>query len=139
MSYYLIPCEKCGLIDSTYKMVGYKHQTCPIKNYSIDIQKIAICLNRFYFPRYLTPVKQNNSVLILWMLSIILMNMPTLMQQLQLELLKVWMSWCGSSRPRGKSPSLPYYLSIGWENTDNETIYQVYYEASEWIHERNCE
>ena len=43
MSYYLIPCENCGLIDSTYKMVGYKHQTCPIKNYLIDKQKIAVC------------------------------------------------------------------------------------------------
>jgi len=43
MSYYLLPCENCGLIDSTYKMVGYKHQTCPIKNYLIDKQKIAVC------------------------------------------------------------------------------------------------
>ena len=43
MSYYLIPCSKCGLIDSTYKMVGYKHQICPIKNYTINKQKIAVC------------------------------------------------------------------------------------------------
>ena len=46
MSYYLLPCEKCGLIDSTYKMVGYKHQICPIKNYTINKQKIAVCFEQ---------------------------------------------------------------------------------------------
>ena len=52
MSYYLIPCENCGLIDSTYKMVGYKHQICPIKNYTINKQKIAICFEHIL----LTPI-----------------------------------------------------------------------------------
>ena len=41
--YYLTPCSKCGLIDSTYKMKGYKHQTCPTKFYAIDKQNIALC------------------------------------------------------------------------------------------------
>ena len=52
MSYYLIPCENCGLIDSTYKMVGYKHQTCPTKFYTIDRQKIAVCFEQIL----LTPI-----------------------------------------------------------------------------------
>ena len=43
MSYYLIPCSKCGLIDSTYKMKGYKHQTCPTKFHTINKQNIALC------------------------------------------------------------------------------------------------
>ena len=43
MSYYLIPCKKCGLIDSTYKMVGYKHQICPTKFYTINKQNISVC------------------------------------------------------------------------------------------------
>ena len=41
--YYLIPCSSCGLIDSTYKMVGYKHQTCPTKFHTIDKQNISVC------------------------------------------------------------------------------------------------
>ena len=44
--YYLIPCENCGLIDSTYKMKGYKHQTCPIKFFSIDRQNIELCFEQ---------------------------------------------------------------------------------------------
>ena len=52
MSYYLIPCENCGLIDSTYKMKGYKHQTCPIKNYSINRQNIELCFEHIL----LTPI-----------------------------------------------------------------------------------
>ena len=41
--YYLIPCSSCGLIDSTYKMKRYKHQTCPTKFYTIDRQNISVC------------------------------------------------------------------------------------------------
>ena len=46
MSYYLIPCDKCGLIDSTYKMVGYKHQICPTKFYTINKQNISVCFEQ---------------------------------------------------------------------------------------------
>ena len=52
MSYYLIPCENCGLIDSTYKMKEYKHLTCPIKFYTIDKQNIALCFEHIL----LTPI-----------------------------------------------------------------------------------
>ena len=53
--YYLLPCEKCGLIDSTYKMKGYKHQTCPIKNYSINRQNIELCFEHIL----LTPIPRS--------------------------------------------------------------------------------
>ena len=50
--YYLLPCSKCGLIDSTYKMKNYKHQTCPTKFDTINKQNISVCFEHIL----LTPI-----------------------------------------------------------------------------------
>ena len=81
MSYYLIPCENCGLIDSTYKMKGYKHQTCPIKNYSINKQNISVCFEQILLSPIPHSRKTEQQCVNFVNASIILMNIPILLQR----------------------------------------------------------
>jgi len=41
--YFLEPCRKCGLIDSTYHFTIGKHLKCPHIDFNIDKQSIIAC------------------------------------------------------------------------------------------------
>ena len=41
--YFLEPCRKCGLIDSTYYFKNVTHKDCPHVDFNIDKQSIIAC------------------------------------------------------------------------------------------------